>query len=301
MPQHARTPGGDNPIHVQVHVDFPQVNPLDVAPTPHTDLGADTVYTVSSAADHFREQTRRGGFALERAPDFANFTSALHHYPATTFRLKNDDKVPHFVPREYAGAQSDPAERCRGSLRAAVTGAQRYKHSHRPFLASNAPIIIIRAPKPQPPDADAAAAPAAPPPPASRTVGTQSAFSESEAQTDPYSPDAAPPAATPALKQALHSALHHCGTASELSTLAGLRFALGQRPNGAEVAAIMRGRARRALEASLPPPTDAAALPARQKLLEEWEQRECASPTCHDMLGHAAGARNLCLLKDGPL
>ena len=230
---------------------------------------ADTVYTVSSAADHYREQTKRGGFSVERAPDYANFTSALPHHPATTFRLKNDNKVPQWIARDYRGATTGQAELCRNSARAAVNGAHRYKHSQRPFLATSSPVVVINAPRRANDEQVAQATELL----ASRTIGTQSLFRESEAQTDPYSANAAPPAPL-TLKERLQATLHHCGDVSELSHLHSLNFALGQKPGVADVDAIGRLRARRAFEATLPSLTDAAALPLRQKLLEEREQQE---------------------------
>ena len=234
---------------------------------------ADTVYTVSSATDHYREQTRRAGFGVERAPDYANFTSALPHYPATTFRLKSDDKVPHFIGREFDVQQQKDAQLCKGSLRAAVSGAHRCKHSHRPFLASDTPTVIIKAPRPAPAHTDGVTSAASLAEPTSRTVATQSIFRESDAQTDPYSPDVAPAAAA-TIKQQLLSAQHHCGDTSELARLADMRFALGNKPGADDVAQVMRLRARRAYEATLPPADNLETLPQRLAMLEQWEQQE---------------------------
>ena len=46
----------------------------------------DPVYTVSGARDHYREQSRAGGFLLERVPEFNNFFSEIPTHPSQTFR-----------------------------------------------------------------------------------------------------------------------------------------------------------------------------------------------------------------------
>ena len=237
----------------------------------------DTVYTVSSATDHFREQAR-GGFTLARCPDFGNFTSALPHYPASSFRLKNNDKVPHYVSREFRPAQRDAGALRAASTAAVVTGPHRHKHSLRPPLAKHAPVVFIKSPKRPPPAAQGAPAADAPldTAPAARTIATQSDFRETEAQTDPFSPDAAP-ATHPTAKAARHAALHHCGDSAELAHLSSLTFEFGHAPDGADVAAVRRLRAKRAFEASLPPLCDTAALPRRQAMLEAWETQEWAA------------------------
>lgn len=257
-------------------------------------MPADTVYTVSSATDHFREQAR-GGFTLTRCPDFGNFTSALPHHPASSFRLKNNDKVPHYVSREFRPPHRDAAALRAASSAAAVTGPHRHKHSLRPALAKHAPIVFIKSPKRPPPTARDAPAADAPldTTPAARTIATQSDFRETEAQTDPFSPDAAPTAA-PTAKAASHAALHHCGGAAELSHLSSLTFAFGHSPDGADVAAVRRLRAKRAFEASLPPLSDTAALPRRQAMLEAWESQEWAA---HEAGIKAAQHERLALLQ----
>ena len=235
---------------------------------------ADTVYTVSSATDHYREQARGAGLGVEKCPEFTNFTSSLPHYPNTSFRLKNGDKVPHFVGREFRAPTNDPAELRTRCLKAGVNGPNRHKHSQRPFLTSNTPIVIIKAPKPMPTaqeadqeanELDAIAA--------ARTIGTQSDFRESEVQTEPFSPEAAPLHVLSA-KEAAHSALHHCSGAPELAHLESLKFSLNQAPGSSDVAKINKLRAKRAFEATLPPLNDMKLLPLRQKMMEAWEQQE---------------------------
>ena len=204
---------------------------------PQKIMRADTVYTVSSATDHFREQGG-AGFKVERAPDFANFTSELPHYPASTLRLRGDDRVPAFIPRDFRGSQADAAARCKSSLRAAVSGHNRHKYFQRPFLATTGPLILIKPPRPASPPNHSDAVHVEEP--ATRTIATQSLYRESDAQTDPWSPDAAQQAANAALsvKQLLHSDKFHCGNAPELAHLATLQFKLGDRASAADVAKV---------------------------------------------------------------
>lgn len=51
-------------------------------------FASDPVYTVSGARDHYRQQTRAGGFNLERAPEYPNMFSELPHYPPSTYRYE---------------------------------------------------------------------------------------------------------------------------------------------------------------------------------------------------------------------
>jgi hypothetical protein len=236
---------------------------------------ADTVYTVSSATDHYREQARRGGFDLKRCPDFANFTSTLPHYPNSSFCLKSGDKVPHYINRDFREPCQDPVElRCR-SLRATVNGPHRFKYSQRPFLTSHSHIVIIKALKPLPalPEDKSKDTAAQALSMAARTIATQSDFRESEAQTDPFSPTAAP-ATQLSEKQRVQSILHHCGGLPEVMHLETLKFTLSQRPGAADVESIKKLRAKRAFEATLPPLNDPKSLPLRQKMMEAWEQQE---------------------------
>mmetsp|Transcript_18108 Transcript_18108/g.59687 ORF Transcript_18108/g.59687 Transcript_18108/m.59687 type:complete len:549 (-) Transcript_18108:82-1728(-) len=92
-------------------------------------------------------------------------------------------------------------------------------------------------------------------------MATQSDYRESEAQTDPFSPEYSLPP----------------GEAPELLALAGLTHVNGQLPATLQtVEAIERARAKRQFEAALPPLTDEASLSLRRKMLSEQETREWA-------------------------
>ncbi len=126
-----------------------------------------------------------------------------------------------------------------------------------------------------------------------RTVGTQSLYRESEAQTDPYTPDIA---TVPGLSLAFTpppplfccpftyvtplNAIYLCAGEPEPEelTLAHLSYGKGLPATQAEVTAILRARDKRAFEASLPPITDEASFELRKQMLEarelqEWEMR----------------------------
>jgi hypothetical protein len=265
----------------------------------------DAVYTVSSATDHFREQAKHGGFALARCQDFGNFTSALPHYPATTFRLKNNDIVPSFVNREFRPPKNkNTAELRTNSTSAAVSGPHRYKYGLHPPLVSHAPVVLIKAPQNPylPPKAGHTVEQAhqkADLIPVGCTVGTQSDYRESEAQTNPYSPGIVV-AAQLTTKAAQHAALQHCGGATEISHLTDLTYEFGQVPGALDVEKINKLRTKRAFDASLPPLSDAGSLPLRQKMMDareqqEWAEREAEIQYTQDerfgLLQHAILAR----------
>ncbi|GMF17753.1 unnamed protein product [Phytophthora fragariaefolia] len=108
-----------------------------------------------------------------------------------------------------------------------------------------------------------------------RSVGIQTVYRDSEAQTDPYTPD-----------YTVHKTAN--GSTPEISTLGGLKHARGQLPIGqAELELIERNRKKRAFEASLPPMTDEASFLLRKAMLEaqetrEWAYREAEIDAFHD-------------------
>ncbi|KAG7393508.1 hypothetical protein PHYPSEUDO_007345 [Phytophthora pseudosyringae] len=108
-----------------------------------------------------------------------------------------------------------------------------------------------------------------------RSVGIQTVYRDSDAQTDPYTPDYT------VQKTA-------AGVTPEIATLAGLNHARGQLPVGqAELELIERNRKKRAFEASLPPMTDEASFLLRKVMLEaqetrEWAYREAEIDAFHD-------------------
>ncbi|KAJ9513737.1 hypothetical protein QJQ45_015495 [Haematococcus lacustris] len=236
-------------------------------PTRPFDALYDTCYTVSGARDHYRQQTVAGGFSVERAPDYPNMFSELPHYPASGYRLKNTEKVPAFVDRTFHPEVKDAADMTQRSQPTVVAGQQRYLYFRRPLLAAPEPVLIKRtAAVPAPPISPQ------PPAPKSKTIGTQSDYRESEAQTTPWQPDLAPPK-EPSLKQQYLSARNNC-EGPELLQLKDLKFGEGLPPGLQDIRRIEKLREKRKFEASLPPVSDLSQLPLRQKMIEEWEARE---------------------------
>lgn len=245
----------------------------DFSPTYEYILPADTVYTVSSATDHYREQARLGGFQVERCPVYDNFTSVLSHFPSTSFRLKGRDYVPQFVSREYRAPVHDPVQISHVSSQDRVTGSHRFKFSQRSLLTSNIPIILVKSARQPALQAASPDAVAHDKQPTSCTVGTQSDYREGEAQTDPYSPEHTLPT-HPSNKQQLRSIRYVSPGVPEISHLSGLKFKLGERPGVHHVAYVNKLRAKRTFEATLPPLDETELLPVRQKMMEQWENKE---------------------------
>merc|ERR1719343_1993151 len=98
-----------------------------------------------------------------------------------------------------------------------------------------------------------------------KTVGTQSVYRESEAQTDPYSPDYfIVPNQVP-----------------EVLTLTHLTYGAGLPATEAELAIIERTRQKRLFDSMLPPPTDEFNLEVRAALMEAQEFRDWAERERH--------------------
>ncbi|NXP17584.1 CFA91 protein, partial [Scytalopus superciliaris] len=92
------------------------------------------------------------------------------------------------------------------------------------------------------------------------TLGTQTDYRDSEAQTDPYSPQYTV----------------HGGSIPELLTLATLSWGRGLPAGLEEVEMIDRAREKRAWEASLPPMDSPSNTAKRLKMMEEMERKEWA-------------------------
>ena len=98
---------------------------------------------------------------------------------------------------------------------------------------------------------------------AKRTVGVQTMYRESEAQTDPYTPDFVIPAGASESE------------AAEILSLRHMTFANGCLPAGVnEVKEIVKIREAKAFEASLPSGTDEESLAIRKHMLEKKESNE---------------------------
>jgi len=152
--------------------------------------------------------------------------------------------------RYPSGARSDAA---------AITAGNRYKYFRRPivpFLHSVPPEVLL-APttedNPLQPAEEQVEAP-------TKTVGVQTKYRDSQAQTDPYTPDYTV----------------RPGEEPEILTLASLSHGKGLPAGLAEVEMIERARQKREFEAALPPITDEASFELRKKMMEDQELREWA-------------------------
>ena len=145
----------------------------------------------------------------------------------------------------------------------AVSGVNRYKYFKRPAVPfmHNVPPEVLLAPTSKADPATSADDATAPGVEAlTKTVGTQSKYRESEAQTLPYTPDYTV----------------RPGDEPEILTLAALSHGKGLPASKAEVEMIERARQKREFEASLPPITDEASFELRQRMMREQEEREMA-------------------------
>uniref|UniRef100_A0A8C4ZRF6 Cilia- and flagella-associated protein 91 n=1 Tax=Gadus morhua TaxID=8049 RepID=A0A8C4ZRF6_GADMO len=204
----------------------------------------DPVHTVSGEADHARSSFKAYASAdrLRRVQDFDSMFSSN---PRFALQLSAVDPVPPSMDRRWPGAM------------------ERHRHTEQ---ALDGPLIAFD--RPPPPDLLLALFPSlsrvqqnAPTGPYHRTVGVQTDYRDSEAQTDPYSPEY----------------VVRPGTAHpELLLLASLTWGGGLPAGLAEVEMIERARARRLWEAGLPPVEDLEQLERRRAMMEAMETREWA-------------------------
>lgn len=268
---------------------------------------------LSSMKDHFREASRATGFKVTPQPIFTNFFSELSHHPARQAAIKPAIRLPpHINPYARPPQPESRVARTLRSMTRQVEGAPNLLYYTRPLMAhdtdSVGPVKLHQDVRPvaQPIDASAAAKQGRPDPSAfapegHRTVGTQSAFRESEMQTTPWEPDYVLPE-NPAPKQRALMEKHHSDV-PEILYLQHLHFGEGLPAGAQEIMQVKKLCEKRAFEASLPPisgeprapaqlarrdddparqprlaarPADAARLPERQRMLEEWETKEWA-------------------------
>ena len=145
----------------------------------------------------------------------------------------------------------------------AVSGARRNLHAYRPRVAHVDPVPagVLFATTARGVD------PTAEPTPEEseethRDAGVQTAYRESDAQTDPY---------TPAV------VLDPTKPPPEVLLLEGLKANNGLPAGFREVTMIELARRRRAFEAALPPPTDGTSVALRVRLMEQLESEEFAA------------------------
>ncbi|KAF0688214.1 Aste57867_20084 [Aphanomyces stellatus] len=153
----------------------------------------------------------------------------------------------------------------------AVSGSERAKYAKRPILpyVQAIPPDILLAP--------VAAAVASTPVATddlepTRSIGVQTMYRDSEAQTVPYTPDFTIPVG---------------GPTPEIATLTSFSYENGLPAGLAEIELIGRNRQKRAFEAALPPMTDEASFELRKRMMEqqeksEWAFREVEIDRVHD-------------------
>ncbi|KAL3668275.1 hypothetical protein V7S43_006369 [Phytophthora oleae] len=220
------------------------------APSRALDPVYDTVYTVSNSGGSFR----KGVYRSSSKP--ASTSSSLNNQnPVEGSQLVSGSERVKFHRRPVLPhLQAEPPE----VLLAPVYAASSSPVKHRDAKASTSNYVAASL-------ADGN----------TRSVGIQTAYRDSEAQTDPYAPDYT------VQKTAT-------GVTPEIATLTGLSHARGQLPVGqAELELIERNRKKHAFEASLPPMTDEASFLLRKAMLEaqetrEWAFREAEIDSFHD-------------------
>ncbi|KAG3141532.1 hypothetical protein PI124_g14360 [Phytophthora idaei] len=210
----------------------------------------DTVYTVSSSGGAFR----KGVYRASSKP--ANTSSAINNQNPTegSHLISGSERVKFHRRPVLPHLQAEPPE----VLLAPVYAVPTLPVKHRDAKASTSSHVAAELLEG-----------------ATRSVGIQTVYRDSEAQTDPYTPDYT------IQKTAT-------GITPEIATLVGLNHGRGQLPIGhAELELIERNRKKRAFESSLPPMTDEASFLLRKAMLEaqetrEWAYREAEIDAFHD-------------------
>ncbi|KAL8577811.1 hypothetical protein ACOMHN_054561 [Nucella lapillus] len=241
----------------------------------------DKLFTLSSERDHARStfQAHTSLTRVKREPIYQTMFSELQHHPRFRVRLDNTDPVPRFIGRQWRGYADQQREALiryttfnydpSVSLppvtfeNAEIAGRNRYRYFRRPiipFLQQVPPEVLLATSRHDPLAGLEQVAVERPPTPLIRTVQTQTDYRDSEAQTDPYTPEY----------------VVRPGSAPELLTLATLSYGRGLPAGLAEVEMIERARAKRAWEATLPPLGDVSQLEKRKRMMDEMERKEWA-------------------------
>jgi len=223
----------------------------------------DPNYITSHANDHYRATNKAmyGASRIARVPDDKYMFSELPHYPRHTIQVTSKEAVPAHVDQNWTPVEDKTVVLSSDS----VSGSYRFKYFARPNkqMLSTLPHIVQYAMKggatgmKQGMLTDGNATMAEP---ATKTVGTQSVYRESEVQTDPFSPE------------------YNIGPnqVPEVLTLTHLAWGTGLPATEAELQIIERTRQKRLFQQMLPPPSDDFSLEVRMQLMEVQEFREWA-------------------------
>mmetsp|Transcript_53234 Transcript_53234/g.158697 ORF Transcript_53234/g.158697 Transcript_53234/m.158697 type:complete len:703 (-) Transcript_53234:118-2226(-) len=222
----------------------------------------DPMYVTSHPNDHYR-QTHKATFGpdrIARVPDDQYMFSELPHYPRHTITVTSKNGLgPHVAGQEWLPPSAKIRVHPHHDF---VSGQHRFKFFDRPNkqVLSTLPHIVQYAMQRGGQKTMLAAGATVAPEPAVKTVGTQSVYRESEAQTDPYSPEyyVVP------------------DQAPEVLALTHLTYGHGLPATMAELHMIERTRQKRVFQAMLPPPTDEFNLEVRMQLMEAQEFRDWA-------------------------
>jgi hypothetical protein len=192
---------------------------------------ADPTYTTSGQRDIAKAHYASMRSQVEQVPVFTNFFSEAQNFPRAELRYKaskHGSQMP--VYQENVHAAPVPAS--------VVLGSDRPKYFRRPmvpFLNSVPPEVLFA------PSRGGGRREEAPletgPPPKSRTVEIQTDYRESDAQTDPYTPD---------------YIIHPNAPEPEVLSLTSLSYGKGLPATLEEVAIIERARDRKAFECVTP-------------------------------------------------
>lgn len=230
-------------------------------PTRPYDFLYDPLHTLSGEMDHARASVRAqlSYGRMKKVPDFPAMFSILPHHPRYSLCLELKNPPPQSVDRRWRGhAAQYRSQGCSPD----VTGRYRYKYFERPlipFVQQIPPHILLEMGRSDPYNSldTGEERPLTPP---VRTVGIQTDYRDSEAQTDPYTPEY----------------FVRPGSVPELLTLANLTWGRGLPAGLAEVEMIERAREKRAWEATLPSLQDMSQLEKRRKMMDEQERKEWA-------------------------
>ncbi|XP_028249364.1 cilia- and flagella-associated protein 91 isoform X2 [Parambassis ranga] len=230
----------------------------------------DPGYTVSSEAD-YRRVIARAYASKCRIRKVPEFTSLFSTPPRYTIKVDPSQPVPAFTNHQWSGQSEQRREALQQlagitpntgeTKKGHVTGADYWKYFKCPlipFPQQVPPNVIVAFQKE---DFVTTIRKNAEREPTHVTVGVQTDYRENETQTDPYSPA---------------YVLRPGTTPSELLQLAALTWGHGLPAGLAEVEMIERARAKRAWEATLPPPNDMSQLDKRRRMMEEMEAKEWA-------------------------
>ncbi|XP_026867669.2 cilia- and flagella-associated protein 91 isoform X1 [Electrophorus electricus] len=237
----------------------------------------DPTFTVSGEIDHTRlsHKALSSVDRVRKYPEFNSMFSNLPHHPHYTLRLDATDPVPNFIDRRWRGLSEQrretlqklsgllPGVQLRKPYPEDVTGVDRWKFFKRPLIPFSKqipPDVVFALPKTDPLSNQEGGA-EHPDSPFQRTVGVQTDYRDSEAQTEPYSPE---------------YTLHPGTAPPELLTLASLMWGRGLPAGLEEVEMIERARKKRAWETTLPPLNDLNQLEQRKRMMDEMERKEWA-------------------------